>query len=192
MQGRWSLLLKMQKGKMPFSRRLKREISTLLMKTGLGARFSSHDVIPISSSLGLEILKKMVQTNRCHMGSLANAPLIWAQTLSGQFKWIFSEDGRVQRLVPMSDNPDFKIRLLSEHCVYIDSHSNSIGELRFQEAPKALEVLFKAPSIVAEDVNHIKNTFISKAPPSQLAPNELKREEVRVQPISIRKIAAIN
>lgn len=165
------------------------EITKLLLKIGCGTKGYGDTRIWLESSGGFDILKHIIQTKRCYFETCAAAePLCWGKKLPCHFEWVVDAASGYQKLMPVTGNAEHQIRRIGEQVVYIDLSTYTIGELEFQESPRALVALFDSPSIPLSSIEQVKETFVRKAFPESIIPKERKKEVIQTFPIPILKV----
>ncbi|MEI8366233.1 MAG: DEAD/DEAH box helicase [Parachlamydiaceae bacterium] len=168
-------------------------ITKNLLQAGFNTSHYSGSIIYLESRAGFGVLKSIVETKRCYFETYATAhPLCWGEKISCCFEWVVDMANNCQQLMPSTGNSEHLIRRIGEQGVYIDPKENIIGELEFQESPKALALLFNSPTIPLSAVDQVKDSIVRSALPEKFVPKEIKKEEIKVDPKPVMRVYEID
>jgi superfamily II DNA or RNA helicase len=167
------------------------ELALLLMKTNSDTIYTRYADISLDFSHGFDVLKCMMQTNRCYLDSFVNEALRWGENIPCHFEWVIDENGNSQRLTPVTENPKHLVTRIGQRVIYVDPTANIIGELIFEESPRALDVLFNSPPVPFAVAEQVKESLVKKDLPAKLFPKQLEIKEIRIIPQPILKIASV-
>ena len=138
------------------------------------------------------LLKRIIETGRCHWMDKNNPPLILGVPRSGQLQWIMNEFGKQSlRLIPEDSNAKTHA-LYSVSPWYVDETNWQIGILRSNLKPAAIKSVLNIPPLEAKQALSVRlwlqeNGFSQEIP---LPAADIETEVRLIKPIPSIRLAS--
>ena len=136
----------------------------------------------LTGEAGADLLRRMLDTGRCHWANAENPPLVPGETLTATLAWRSDADGS-QRLAP--DLPAATILIGVSPPWYVDTATWQCGRLETGLSPRLASVLAAAPSVAPEYAARIGEMFaeIGSESPLPLPRILAERQIADVKPV---------
>jgi superfamily II DNA or RNA helicase len=109
------------------------------------------------------VLKRLIATDRVHVGDIATPPLQWAPPRDGHFRWIEQPDGTQTVRLDAVDATPFAHVLALGGPLYIDATRIRIGPIETGVVPTVADVLMRAPPVTAAEATLVRARLSSTA-----------------------------
>ena len=130
---------------------------------------------------GVEILRAMLATGRCHWAKTETLPLREGPARKGQATWVISDSGR-QR-VAVETEPGAKVILPLSPPWYVDAKNGECGAVDTGMSAAVLEMLLQAPEIAPEHAA-VAREALSNAPGVADMPLPMVPEQVDLRDVT--------